>query len=42
MSTKNDYTPEEWKSITGAPYLAGLFIMIADPSGLAGTLGIQA
>jgi hypothetical protein len=38
MSTKNDYTPEEWKSITGAPYLAGLFITMVDPSGIGGVM----
>jgi hypothetical protein len=36
MSTKKDYTDAEWKSITTAPFLAGLFITMADPSGLAG------
>lgn len=36
MSTKADYTPEEWKSITAAPFLAGLFITMSDPSGVVG------
>jgi hypothetical protein len=36
MSTKNDYTPEEWKSINAAPFLAGLFITMADPSFVVG------
>jgi len=38
MSKKSDYTPEEWKSITGAPYLAGLLITMADPSGIGGVM----
>lgn len=38
MSKKSDYSPEEWKSITGAPYLAGLFITMADPSGIGGVM----
>ena len=38
MSKKSDYTPEEWKSITGAPCLAGLFITMADPSSIGGVM----
>jgi hypothetical protein len=36
MSKKDDYTAEEWKSITAAPFLAGLYVTMADPSGLVG------
>jgi hypothetical protein len=36
MSTKNDYTIEEWKAITGAPAAAGLYITLADASGPVG------
>ncbi len=36
MSTQSDYTPEEWKSITLGPFLAGLYITMADRSGLGG------
>lgn len=36
MSTKNDYTADEWKAITAAPFLAGLYISMSDPSGIAG------
>jgi len=38
VSKKSDYTPDEWKSITGAPYLAGLLITMADPSGIGGVM----
>lgn len=36
MSTKADYSAEERNSISAAPFLAGLFISMSDPSGLAG------
>lgn len=36
MSTKNDYTAEEWKAIAAAPAVAGLFITLSDASGLVG------
>ncbi len=36
MSTKNDYSAEEWKAITGAPVAAGLYITLADASGPVG------
>jgi hypothetical protein len=36
MSTKSDYGAEEWKAITGAPVLSGLFITLADASGPVG------
>jgi hypothetical protein len=36
MSTKNDYSAEDWKAITGAPVAAGLFITLSDASGPIG------
>src|SRR5262245_33293107 len=36
MSNKNDYSPEEWKAITGAPVAAGMFVALSDKSGLVG------
>ena len=36
MSTKNDYSSEEWKAISGAPAAAGLFITLADANGPVG------
>jgi hypothetical protein len=36
MSTKNDYSAEEWKAISGAPVAAGLFITLSDASGPVG------
>jgi hypothetical protein len=36
MSTKNDYSSEEWKAIASAPVAAGMFITLADPSGPVG------
>ena len=36
MSTKNDYSAEEWKAITGAPVAAGLLITLSDASGILG------
>src|SRR5262245_58754383 len=36
MSTKSDYSAEEWKVIAGAPAAAGLLVTLADPSGLVG------
>jgi hypothetical protein len=38
MSKKGDYTSDEWQSITGAPYLAGLLNTMADPSGIGGVM----
>jgi hypothetical protein len=38
MSTKSDYSAEEWKAISGAPVAAGLFIALSemsDPLGIA-------
>jgi hypothetical protein len=36
MSTKSDYSAEEWKAISGAPVAAGLFVALADASGPVG------
>ena len=36
MSKKTDYSPEEWKAISGAPVAAGLFITLSDASGPVG------
>lgn len=36
MSTKNDYSADEWKAITGAPVAAGMFITLSDASGPLG------
>ena len=36
MSTKNDYSAEDWKAIAGAPVAAGLFITLSDASGPVG------
>jgi hypothetical protein len=32
MSTKTDYTPEEWKILLVAPYYAAMLIVVADPN----------
>lgn len=36
MSKQSDYTPEEWKTISAAPVMAGLFVSTADMSGPIG------
>jgi hypothetical protein len=36
MSTKADYSVEEWKAIAGAPVAAGLLMTLSDVSGPAG------
>ena len=33
MSTKSDYTDEEWAALLRAPIVAGTAISIADPGG---------
>jgi hypothetical protein len=38
MSTKADYSPEEWKLILKAPLMAGLAVIAASPSGPLGVL----
>lgn len=30
MSKQSDYTPEEWKTISAAPVMAGLLITVSD------------
>lgn len=36
MSKQPDYTPEEWKTISSAPVLAGLLVSVSDLSGPIG------
>src|SRR6185503_9028933 len=36
MSKQTDYTPEEWKTISAAPVLAGLLVSVSDMSGPIG------
>jgi hypothetical protein len=36
MSKQSDYTPEEWKEISAAPLMAGLFVSTSDMSGPIG------
>ena len=36
MSTKSDYSAEEWKAISGAPVAAGLFMTLSEMSGPLG------
>jgi len=38
MSTQTNFTPEEWKTISNAPILAGLLVSVADLSGPIGIL----
>lgn len=38
MSKQTDYTPEEWKTISGAPMLAGMLVSISDMSGPIGMM----
>lgn len=38
MSTKADFTPEEWNALLAAPMLAGMAVTIAEPSGLLGMI----
>lgn len=38
MTTKADFTPEEWHALLAAPMLAGMAVTIAEPSGLFGML----
>ncbi|WP_027892612.1 hypothetical protein [Calidithermus chliarophilus] len=39
MSSKADYTPEEWATLARAPFMTGLIITLASPSGITGLLG---
>ena len=38
MAGKNDFTPEEWKTLLESPMMAGIAVTAADPSGLWGSL----
>jgi hypothetical protein len=38
MSKPTDYTPEEWKTISAAPVLAGLLVSVSDMSGPIGVV----
>ena len=37
MSKQTDYTPEEWKTVSAAPVMAGLLVTVSDLSGPIGT-----
>ena len=38
MSTKTDFTPEEWEILRNAPSLAAAAVMMAGRSGLFGSI----
>ena len=38
MSTKTDFTPEEWETLRNAPYLAAAAVMVAGRSGIFGSI----
>jgi hypothetical protein len=38
MSTKTDFTSEEWETIRNAPYLAAAAVMVAGRSGILGSI----
>src|SRR5215475_3083417 len=38
MSTKTDFTSEEWETLRNAPYLASAAVMIAGRSGIVGSI----
>jgi glutamine synthetase len=38
MSTKTDFTLEEWETIRNAPYLAAAAVMVAGRSGIFGSI----
>ncbi len=38
MTAKKDFTPEEWKILLKAPTAVGLYIMMADPNFIIGTM----
>ncbi|WP_294537132.1 hypothetical protein [uncultured Rhodoblastus sp.] len=38
MTTKADFTADEWKKILSGPVVAGLAVTVADPSGIWGLL----
>jgi hypothetical protein len=39
MSGKSDYTTEEWALLARAPFMTGMIVSLASPSGLTGVLG---
>jgi hypothetical protein len=38
MADKSSFSADEWPKIVGSPFLAGMAVTLADPSGLWGTL----
>jgi hypothetical protein len=38
MADKSSFTTDEWPKVVGSPFLAGMAVTLADPSGLWGTL----
>ena len=38
MADKSSFSADEWSKIVGSPFLAGMAVTLADPSGLWGTL----
>ena len=38
MSSKTDFTPEEWETLRNAPYLAAASVMVAGRSGILGSI----
>jgi hypothetical protein len=38
MTTKQNFTPEEWAKVLESPMLAGMAVSAAEPSGLWGML----
>lgn len=38
MADKSSFSGDEWSRIVGSPFLAGMAVTLADPSGLWGTL----
>lgn len=39
MSGKSDYTAEEWALLARAPFMTGMIVSLASPSGITGVLG---
>ena len=39
MSSKSDYTQEEWALLARAPFMTGMIVSLASPSGITGVLG---
>ena len=38
MATKDNFTPEEWKTVMASPMLASMAVTLADPSGIWGMI----